>query len=162
MIRKTAVMEVIKAHMNGENKNTKAVLSDVMESVNELEALSQEPMRDFTEEEAKAYSKTLDKMYKPTGFNVFNEPCTDAVSREAVCIIVNDIRDCISVEGYCAILERLKKLPPVNPQNTGTWIHFAQSDDCSLCGYSTGKYGSPSNYCPNCGARMIEPQERSE
>lgn len=35
----------------------------------------QEPMREFTEEEAKAYSKALDKMYKPTGFNVFNEPC---------------------------------------------------------------------------------------
>ena len=40
---KTAVMEVIKAHMEGEDKNTKAVLSDVMESVNELETLEQEP-----------------------------------------------------------------------------------------------------------------------
>lgn len=46
MIRKTAVMEVIKAHMDGEDKNTKAVLSDVMESVNELETLSQEPCED--------------------------------------------------------------------------------------------------------------------
>lgn len=44
------------------------------------------------------------------------EPCTDAVSREAVKEIINDIRDCISVEGYCAIIERLKKLPPVNPK----------------------------------------------
>lgn len=33
----------------------------------------QEPMREFTKEEAKAYSKALDKMYKPTGFNVFEE-----------------------------------------------------------------------------------------
>lgn len=39
-------------------------------------------------------------------------------------------------------------------QKSGKWIHFAQSDDCSLCGYSTGKYGSPSKYCPNCGAKM--------
>jgi hypothetical protein len=46
-----------------------------------IQALSQEPMREFTEEEAKAYSKALDKMYKPTGFNVFNEPCDDAISR---------------------------------------------------------------------------------
>ena len=37
------------------------------------DALSQEPMREFTEEEAKVYSKALDKMYKPTGFNVFDE-----------------------------------------------------------------------------------------
>ncbi len=36
---KTAVMEIIKAHMDGEDKNTKAVLSDVMESVNELETM---------------------------------------------------------------------------------------------------------------------------
>ncbi|MBO7715257.1 MAG: hypothetical protein J6S85_16940, partial [Methanobrevibacter sp.] len=40
-------------------------------------------------------------------------------SRQAVRNIVNDIRDCISVEGYCAIIERLKKLPSVNPQYTG-------------------------------------------
>ena len=40
---KTAVMEVIKAHMDGEDKNTKAVLSDILESVNELETFKQEP-----------------------------------------------------------------------------------------------------------------------
>jgi len=44
------------------------------------------------------------------------EPCEDAISRDAVCNIVDDIRVCISVEGYWAILERLQKLPPVNPQ----------------------------------------------
>lgn len=52
------------------------------------------------------------------------EPCDDVISRQAVNEIINDIRDCISVEGYCAILERIKKLPPVNPQknivNNGT------------------------------------------
>ena len=44
------------------------------------------------------------------------EPCDDAISRDAVCEIINDIRDCISVEGYCAIIERMKKLPSVRPQ----------------------------------------------
>ena len=44
------------------------------------------------------------------------EPCDDAISRQAVCEIISDIRDCISVEGYWAILERLKKLPSVRPQ----------------------------------------------
>lgn len=41
------------------------------------------------------------------------EPYDDVVSREAVYNIVNDIRNCISVEGYWAILERLKKLPSI-------------------------------------------------
>lgn len=36
----------------------------------------------------------------------------------------------------------------------GHWMHFAQGDDCSECGYSTGKYESASNFCPNCGADM--------
>lgn len=59
-------------------------VTEALQSISERldKALSQEPMREFTEEEAKAYSKALDKMYKPTGFNVFNEPCDDAVSRE--------------------------------------------------------------------------------
>ena len=43
---------------------------------------------------------------------------------------------------------------PSATQQTGEWIHFAQSDVCSICGYTTGKYGSPSKYCPNCGNLM--------
>lgn len=48
-------------------------------------------MREFTEEEAEAYSKALDKMYKPTGLNVNDliEPCDDAISRQAV---IDEIR----------------------------------------------------------------------
>jgi hypothetical protein len=41
----------------------------------------QQPIREFTPEEAKAYSASLDKMYKPTGFNVFNDPCDDTISK---------------------------------------------------------------------------------
>lgn len=41
---------------------------------------------------------------------------SDCISRQAVNEIINDIRDCISVEGYWAILERMKKLPPVTPK----------------------------------------------
>jgi len=44
----------------------------------------------------------------------------------------------------------------------GHWIHFAQSDDCSECGWSTGKYISPSKYCPNCGARMEREEQIEE
>ena len=46
------------------------------------------------------------------------EPCEDAISRQAVCKIIEDIRDCVSVNGYWAFLERLKKLPPVNPKHS--------------------------------------------
>jgi hypothetical protein len=49
----------------------------------------------------------------------------DLISRQAVNEIINDIRDCISVEGYCAILERLKKLPSVRPQEP-KWIPVSE------------------------------------
>lgn len=62
----------------------------------------------------------LSQRYKDWQFIQGNEQGSntsgDLISRQAVEEIINDIRDCISVEGYCAILERLKKLPPVNPQ----------------------------------------------
>ena len=49
----------------------------------------------------------------------------DLISRQAVNEIINDIRDCISVEGYWAIIERMKKLPPVNPQEP-KWIPVSE------------------------------------
>lgn len=97
------------------------------------------------------------------------EHCDDVVSRQAVCEIINDIRDCISVEGYCAILERLKKLPSVRPQEqTGHWIEGSDTDimgekvywyTCSNCNEDRGQ---KTNYCPNCGAKMVEPQESED
>lgn len=99
------------------------------------------------------------------------EPCEDAISGQAVCNIVNDIRDCISVEGYCAIIERLKKLPPVTPKSEtvtefadrcrecgkmrkGHWIwNFDKGYcKCSECGIGMGH--KEFDYCPNCGAKM--------
>lgn len=66
--------------------------------------------------------------------------------------------------------EEIKKLPPVNLQEpkTGHWI--VDRDDsrrwdkvrfvCSECG-SWQTYGK-TDYCPSCGARMVEPQESEE
>lgn len=55
-------------------------------------------------------------MNKEVIIDIENPKDNDAISRQAVNEIVNDIRNYISVEGYLAILERLKKLPPVRPQ----------------------------------------------
>lgn len=91
------------------------------------------------------------------------ESCGDAISRQAVTEIINDIRDCISVEGYCAILERMKKLPSVNPQQkTGHWVDTGSGQECSECHEIQYGYDSNRKYCANCGFRMVEPQERSE
>lgn len=39
---------------------------------------------------------------------------------------------------------------------TGHWIDEFGGCECSECGCLEGGY---SDYCPNCGARMIDPQE---
>ena len=75
--------------------------------------------RDFTSENAKAQAIALNWCIKIIDRYMEQEPC-DVVSRQAVEKIINDIRDCISVEGYWAILERLKKLPSVRPQEPCT------------------------------------------
>lgn len=59
--------------------------------------------------------------------------------------------------GYSDALRDFRK-----KQKTGHWIHFASSDDCSECGWSTGKYISPSKYCPNCGCLMVESQKNED
>ena len=44
----------------------------------------------------------------------------------------------------------------------GRWIAFdpknAESKECSMCGYLFSRL-YPSNYCPNCGARMDKEDE---
>ena len=82
------------------------------------------------------------------------EPSGDVVSRQAVMrLIENKPYDWSNLTERHNMLMEIRKLPSVT-QKSGKWIHFAQSDDCSECGWSTGKYISPSKYCPNCGACM--------
>ena len=68
------------------------------------------------------------------------EQCEDCVSRQAVNEIVNDIRDCISVEGYWAILERMKKLPSVTPSRPqGRW----EKEKDKMCqAFKNGLFGA--------------------
>lgn len=113
-----------------------------------VELLKQEPSEDMTI----AYLM---------GYYADKEPCDDAISRQAVNEIINDIRDCISVEGYCAILERIKKLPPVNPQEpkTGHWIKLPKNYITGLSNYTCSECGAIARcqndkYCYECGARM--------
>ena len=96
----------------------------------------------------------------------YKEPSGDLINRKAVNEIINDIRDCISVEGYWAILERMKKLPSVNPQEPkiGHWIAIDEEPhedyECDKCGYTISTYTAniephtEYKYCPNCGCRM--------
>jgi len=93
------------------------------------------------------------------------EPCENAIGR-------SDMLDAIG-HGTTYTSEELQKiikaLPSVNPQpNIGHWIddgfyaegHSHKAFHCSRCGYNVlGFKEDLSNFCPSCGAKMVEPQE---
>ena len=150
-----------------ELQNDKGEWIDVHELLYEaIQALSQEPCDD-------AISRILKRMWNCRGkhttsidkvameqiirdeLSVTQKPieCDDAISREAVCEIISDIRDYISVEGYWAILERLKKLPSVT-QKSGKWIRYKDNCLYNQCSYCGASHCREDNFCPNCGACM--------
>ena len=101
------------------------------------------------------------KGYKD-GLNQYNQATSiDCISREDAIRIAS---------GYCHfsnIPEELKKLPSVNPQpKTGHWIddtslgyHVSICSNCNWRGHGDTCLIYKPKYCPNCGCRMVEPQE---
>lgn len=90
------------------------------------------------------------------------EPCDDAISRQAVIEIIDEEWLCNAEYEFRPLVEAIEKLPSVRPQEqTGHWIEdeYEMLVRCSECGEENDEC---SKYCPNCGARMVEPQERSE
>ena len=74
---------------------------------------------------------------------------------------LNDADKSHSCNEYKLLMALLEQEP-----KTGHWIYICNSEvnwlkvvECSECGKRT--YGS-GKYCPNCGAKMIEPQESEE
>ena len=94
------------------------------------------------------------------------EPCSDAISRENAIIRISWDFPTLKIS---KVKESLDKLPPVNPTKTGHWIPVYQGDEiidyrCSECefGNTFGKGTIGMNFCPVCGAWMVEPQEKSD
>ncbi len=57
-----------------------------------------------------------------------------------------------------------EKISSVNPlPKTGHWIWCVGSHKCSNCEeYTCFSHKELLKYCPNCGAKMVEPQESEE
>ena len=94
------------------------------------------------------------------------EPCDDAISRQAVEDAIYDYSRSCDVN-YAQIMEFIDKLPSVTPQQKmGHW-EWNQYDanpkignfHCSLC-HSIGR--AYFDYCPYCGAKMSEIPTDSE
>lgn len=92
------------------------------------------------------------------------EPCEDAISREAVLekAVYTETEEGWS--GRTVDVKDIEALPPVTPkEKTGHWIYTGDyiTDGmlkCSSCGYEHD-VADRFLYCPNCGAKMVKPQE---
>lgn len=90
------------------------------------------------------------------------EPCEDAVSREAVLNGLASIAKAkAKSDAQKALMGRVmfftEQLPPVTPkQKTGKWIITSFTDRyiCSECGHNLITQYKPDNYCSYCGAKM--------
>lgn len=94
--------------------------------------------------------------------------CEDAISRQAV-LALAEKGTLVSNGNYKSVSKAINELPSVTPKpKTGHWILL---DECSNSGYYCSKCNKKvvkegwSNtvkkikYCPNCGAKMVEPHE---
>ena len=121
---------------------------------------------------------TIDKPLEqePTAKNDLE---VDAISRKDVLKLIYDYKENHSENreeypiNYGTLIDMIRwvrNLPPVTPQEpkTGHWIehpHEAGPNwkysmyECSEC---HGWLEDDSDYCPDCGAEMVEPQESEE
>lgn len=83
------------------------------------------------------------------------EPCEDAISRQAVLDEMNIRRD----NGDMITAGFIKGLSPIQPKaKVGKWKYYQNKkgnwiNECSVCKRDAG-VGYPYSYCPNCGAKM--------
>lgn len=150
-------------------------MGEIIENLEEIaKALEQEPCEDWydvpsdkmTLGQARQAVRDLRKMWAE---HLWQEPCEDAISRQAMLEWCGDI----NMDVYTnEVKDFVLSLPPVTPkQKTGRWIKYGvprcgeQHYQCTSCGYyiNFGQWGEvytkQFKYCPNCGAKMIEPQE---
>lgn len=100
------------------------------------------------------------------------QPCEDCISREAVRKMICQNNDKYGYsDRFHEFTEKCLQLSPVTPQQKiGKWIFHKPFDDgckncnecieCSQCHIWLGHdCYAKTPYCPNCGAKMVEPQE---
>lgn len=111
----------------------------------------------------------LMKAFEDMGL-INQEPSGDLIQRQAVLDLVADYDLSMG-----QVVRGIHALPSVKPQEkTGHWIGIDEEPhevwECDHCGFvidGSGcidpyDYRDTYKYCPYCGARMVEEQERSE
>ena len=121
-----------------------------------IQALSQEPTEKLmtVDEMEREYEKSKALFHKIV-------ECDDAISRQAV---LDGLKGCMCEDWVKTLFATMVKQLPSVTQKSGKWSHdgshWKNRFICSECNYKL--FDEPTNYCPNCGAKMFEPQASEE
>lgn len=89
------------------------------------------------------------------------EPCEDAISRQAVINVLKDKWNMFT-DANDAMQESIDTIEALEPKK-GHWIEEkSKVYKCSNCGRYALEWGGQlmmSRYCPNCGAKMAESED---
>jgi hypothetical protein len=127
-----------------------------------IKALEQEPCDVFDEYGNYKYPSDV-MLTKPN--TATSIPCDDAISRQAVIEIAKSSKS--NWIDNSVLFKRVNELPTVTPQSkTGHWIYkqYGSYPECGNwhCSECDKKDNNIPLYCPNCGAKMYEPQESED
>lgn len=98
------------------------------------------------------------------------KPCDDVVSRDFMFKVLDDFcgHDRTATITLDTLADLVYELPSVT-QKSGKWVKVTNGrggHECDICHEYAPSYQSGdeylTKYCPNCGAKMIEPQENEE
>ena len=65
----------------------------------------------------------------------------------------------VSTEWWC-VEDMIENAPTIEPQRTGRWESGTDLDrEWCICSECFHQQYDKTNYCPNCGARMKEPED---
>ena len=115
---------------------------------------------DFPTLEISKVKESLDKLPSVNHQEAEYDPSADLISREETLTAFADyVGSGMSMNDFDALWDIVAKMPSVNPTKTGHWIKRPQGFKCSKCLII---HSHTSIFCPSCGAKMFEPQERSD
>ena len=133
-----------------------------------VRCLKVDEMYGLSYEDADWYDKAIkenERLKKELEMLKFDRDC---ISREATKQAIRDFFP--NLDDRCEINSVINMQPTVYPKSdkpSGEWIYDGHHLRCSNCNdYHAIKDSDwtliASNYCPNCGAKMVEPQESED
>ena len=130
----------------------------------------------MTKEEILKYFEDINFYYNDCGrYNTLSqmidklleqEPCDDAISRQAVINSIANTNFWLSSDNWDEIMKAINAIPSVKPQEpkTGHWKRIIfDVYECSICGQNvqTGDICAY-KHCHGCGEKMADPQESED